>query len=101
MIASAPVRGARFIIVSPCPPVPSLSPRADAERDRSETERARQFQALVRQLPITAERVPQADPADAVATAKMSSGWKKSATSKPPMTLSHPNDHDNRSFSSS
>ena len=32
-------------------------------------------------LGCTAERVPQADPADAVATAKMSSGWKRSATS--------------------
>src|SRR5437870_12903712 len=31
--------------------------------------------------PAAEERVPQADPADAVATAKKSSGWKRSATS--------------------
>src|SRR5437870_9576122 len=31
--------------------------------------------------PAAEERVPQADPADAVATAKMTSGWKRSATS--------------------
>src|SRR2546426_10269836 len=59
------------------------------------------LRCLVRRWVCTAERVPQADPADAVAAAKMSSGWKRSATSIPPMILSHPNDHDIRSFSSS
>src|SRR2546425_1254857 len=39
------------------------------------------LRCLVRRWVCTAERVPQADPADAVATAKMSSGWKRSATS--------------------
>src|SRR2546426_7273482 len=39
------------------------------------------LRCLVRRWVCTAEHVPQADPADAVATAKMSSGWKRSATS--------------------
>ena len=39
------------------------------------------LRCLVRRWVCTAERMPQADPADAVARAKMSSGWKRSATS--------------------
>src|SRR5437867_10219375 len=59
------------------------------------------LRCLVRRWVCTADRVPQADPADAVATAKMSSGWKGQRRAIPPMILSHPNDYDNRSFSSS
>src|SRR6266566_527876 len=59
------------------------------------------LRCLVRRWVCTAERVPQADPADAVATTKCRVDGKGQRQAIPPMILSHPNDHDNRSFSSS